>query len=92
MPSISNLRAVSGALLAGVGALAMTACAPKPPKQLPPEPAPAVATVAPAPAPQLPAGPVPGSQADFLAAVNGHDTIHFALDKYNVDDISVSIL
>lgn len=91
MPSISNLRVVSTALLAGVGALTMSACAPKPPKQLPPEPAPAVAP-APAPAPQLPAGPVPGSQADFLAAINGRDTIHFAFDKYNVDAESVEIL
>lgn len=92
MPSTSKFRVLSTTLLLGAGALAMSACAPKPPKQLPPEPSPVAATQTYAPAPQLPAGPVPGSQADFLAAINGRDTIHFAFDKYNVDDISVDIL
>jgi len=92
MSSITNFRVVSTALLAGVSALTMSACAPKTPKSLPPVPAPTVSPATPAPAPELPAGPVPGSQADFLAAINGRDTIHFAFDKYNVDAESVEIL
>ncbi|HZV10525.1 MAG TPA: OmpA family protein, partial [Novosphingobium sp.] len=77
-------------ILLAVSATALAACAPKPPKQLPPEPGPTVAA-APAPAP-VPSGPTPGSQADFLASIGGRDTIHFAFDKYNVDDLSVEIL
>ncbi len=67
-------------LLAGSAFVA--ACAPKPPKQLPPEPGPAVTTDPNAGAAQ---GPVPGSQADFLAQMMGQDTIYFDTDRYNID-------
>ncbi len=62
--------------------LALGACASKAPKQLPPEPGPAVTTVTPPPAPS---GPTPGSQADFLAQMVGQDTIYFDTDKFNID-------
>ena len=92
MPSMLNTRLLSAGVLVSVSALALSACAPKPPKQLPPEPGPPVPVNTPAPAPVMPTGPTPGSQADFLASIGGRDTIHFALDKYDIDQVSVDIL
>jgi peptidoglycan-associated lipoprotein len=72
-------------LLAGTAAL--SACASKAPKQLPPEPA-GVAT-------STDTGPgriVPGSQADFLAVMQGQDTIYFDTDRYNVDSADAAAL
>ncbi|TCM19028.1 peptidoglycan-associated lipoprotein [Novosphingobium sp. PhB165] len=63
------------------GALALSACGTKAPKQLPPEPGPATTTQG----PDQSAGPVAGSQADFVAKMMGSDTIHFALDRYDID-------
>jgi len=64
------------------GSLAIAACASKPPPELPP--APPAPAAAPAPAPR-PLGPAPGSQADFLAQMQGDDTIYFDFDKYDID-------
>ena len=75
MPAIRDLA------LAVTLALALAGCHAKPPKELPPEPGPAVATQSTAP---LMAGPAPGSQADFVAALAGRDTIYFDTDKYNI--------
>ena len=69
--------------------LSLAACASKAPKQLPPAPV-TETTVTTPPAPQ-PTGPVPGSQADFIASVTS-DTIHFDLDRYNIDAESQGIL
>jgi peptidoglycan-associated lipoprotein len=75
-------------LLAGVG---LAGCANKP-KELPPQPvAASTSTREAAPLPPQPAGPVPGSQSDFLASVIS-DTVHFELDKYNIDPESEGIL
>ncbi|CDO35772.1 peptidoglycan-associated lipoprotein [Novosphingobium mathurense] len=63
------------------GALAISACASKAPKELPPEPGPATTTQA----PPADLGPTPGSQADFLAKMSGSDTIYFDTDKYDID-------
>jgi peptidoglycan-associated lipoprotein len=68
--------------------LALSACASKAPKELPPEPGPAVATEA-APALQ---GPAPGSQADFVAFTQGADTIYFDTDRYNIDSADTAAL
>jgi len=76
-------------LLAGSAMLA--ACAPKPPKQLPPEPGPAVATVTQT-TPGTVQGPVPGSQADFVAALMGRDVIYFDTDKFDVDSTDAASL
>lgn len=62
--------------------LALGACATKAPKQLPPDPAPAVSTASTQPAPS---GPNPGSQADFVAQMAGQETIYFDTDKFNID-------
>ena len=50
MPSMLNTRLLSAGVLVSVSALALSACAPKPPKQLPPEPGPPVTVNTPAPA------------------------------------------
>ena len=67
-----------GLLLAG--ALGLAACQSKPPEELPPPPA-----AAPPPPPVAPAGPTPGSHADFLSQMNGRDVIFFDTDRYNID-------
>lgn len=69
----------------------LSACSKKPPKDLPPEPAPAV-TQAPPPSTPVAQGPVPGSAADFVAQMYGKDTIHFALDKFTVDPSEMAAL
>ncbi|MBS0483067.1 MAG: peptidoglycan-associated lipoprotein Pal [Proteobacteria bacterium] len=69
---------LSIALAAG---LALSACAKKAPQSLPPEPGSSISTEAPA----ANQGPVPGSQADFVAQMMGQDTIYFDTDRYNID-------
>lgn len=84
MPSSLTMtpRSRTGAtLLLVAGALAMSACASKAPKELPPEPGPATSTTTPTQS----LGPTPGSQADFVAKMMGADTIYFDTDKYDVD-------
>lgn len=69
-------------LALSVVALALSACAKKPPKELPPAP---VDTVGPV-QPQTPTStaPMPGSQEDFVASVAA-DRIFFDTDKSDVD-------
>ena len=90
MPSalLCRPRLVRLALLIGCASLA--ACSPKPPQDLPPAPeAPSVTSNSPAP---MLRGPMPGSEADFMASMAGQDVIHFALDKYNIDPVSAAAL
>jgi peptidoglycan-associated lipoprotein len=61
------------------GALALSACASKAPKELPPEPGPATTTETGS------MGVTPGSQADFVQVMMGADTIYFDTDRYDVD-------
>jgi peptidoglycan-associated lipoprotein len=70
-------------------AAALSACAAKAPKELPPEPGPAVSTMTPSSTLQ---GPVPGTQADFLAQMAGRDTIYFDTDKFNIDEPDAAAL
>ncbi len=74
-------------LLLLTGALGLSACASKPPAQLPPEPGPATTTTS-----MDAQGPVPGSQADFVAFARGQDTIFFETDRYNIDSEDVAAL
>ena len=68
--------------LTAVSALALAGCASKGPKELPPQPQ----TVAEAPPPpEMPSGPVPGSNADFLSQMQGRNVIYFDTDKYDID-------
>lgn len=79
-------------LLVGLAATTLTlgACASKP-KQLPPEPGTTTTTTQAPPQTQQPTGPVPGSQADFIASVIS-DTVNFDTDRYNIDASDQGIL
>lgn len=61
--------------------LAVSGCAKKAPKVLPPDPG-AATTSTDTGAGQ---GPVAGSQADFVAQMMGQDTVYFDTDRYNID-------
>ncbi|MBM3595543.1 MAG: peptidoglycan-associated lipoprotein Pal [Alphaproteobacteria bacterium] len=77
-----NLRP---ALLLVAGSLALSACASKAPKELPPSPGGTASS----------GGygePAPGSQADFVARVMGDDTIYFDTDRYNIDSADAGAL
>ncbi|MEM1133602.1 MAG: peptidoglycan-associated lipoprotein Pal [Pseudomonadota bacterium] len=77
-------RTIGKVALISVSILALSACGKKAPPELPPEP---VATTTPAPAPvstPAPTGPVPGSQADFIASVRS-DRVLFDTDRFNID-------
>ena len=67
------------ALLAS--SLAMTACAKKAPKSLPPDPGQTVSTDSGTGTEAV----VPGSQADFVQTLMGQDTVYFDTDRYNID-------
>ncbi|MBS0477289.1 MAG: peptidoglycan-associated lipoprotein Pal [Proteobacteria bacterium] len=80
---------INPALVAVLAAgLAVSACSKKAPKSLPPDPGGSVSTVAPV----TQQGPVPGSQADFVATMMGQDTILFDTDKYNIDSADQTAL
>lgn len=72
------------------GAAALAACAPKAPKVLPPDPGAAVSTDT--SAGSAIQGPVPGTQADFVAQLLGQDTVYFDTDKYNIDNADQAAL
>jgi peptidoglycan-associated lipoprotein len=69
------------------GSLALAACASKAPKQLPPEPAGTSTSTE-----SGTRGVVPGSQADFVAVMQGQDTIYFDTDRYNIDSADAAAL
>lgn len=69
--------------------LAVAGCSKKAPESLPPGPGAGSETPAQAEAPR---GPAPGSQADFLAQMNGQDTIYFDTDRYDVDSADAAAL
>ena len=79
----------AAAALLLAGSLGLAGCAKKAPAELPPPPAPATTSE---PAPEPVTGPVAGSQADFVAQMNGQDTIYFDTDKYNVDSADAAAL
>lgn len=64
-------------------AIALSACAKKPPAELPPAPQ-DTSTPTPPPPPG-PAGAVPGSQEHFRQVMAGRDTIYFETDMFNID-------
>jgi peptidoglycan-associated lipoprotein len=77
---------VVAVLLAGT--LALSACASKAPKQLPPEPSGVATSTDDGSANRI----VPGSQADFVSQMQGQDTIYFDTDRYNVDSADSAAL
>ena len=66
--------------------IALSACATKAPKQLPPDPGTASAADA------NNGAPIPGSQADFVAFTAGQDTVYFDTDRYNIDSEDAAAL
>jgi peptidoglycan-associated lipoprotein len=62
--------------------IALSACAKKPPEELPPAPQ---NTATPTPPPPQQAGPIPGSQEHFRQVMAGRDTIYFDTDMFNID-------
>ncbi|MGK6320872.1 peptidoglycan-associated lipoprotein Pal [Sphingomonas sp. DT-204] len=79
-------------LIIAAALIATAGCAKKTPPVLPPEPV----GSQPGTGPTEPSGPVtdtvvPGSQQDFLRSVQS-DTVHFALDAYDIDPEARTIL
>lgn len=88
-----TLIRVSARIAGAVLLIGLAGCAGKP-KELPPQPVSASSSTQNGPVmptQQQPTGPVPGSEADFLASVIS-DTVHFELDKYDIDAESQGIL
>jgi peptidoglycan-associated lipoprotein len=88
-------RFVTAAALAG--SIVLAGCASKPPAALPPQPANVAKAVERSQAPQQPSqgiqnAVVPGSNADFLAQMNGRNVIYFDTDKYNIDEVDAAAL
>ncbi|MBB3991283.1 peptidoglycan-associated lipoprotein Pal [Croceicoccus naphthovorans] len=84
--SILRTRMVAPIALIAAGSLALGACKTTP-DELPPEPTPTpVATST-----STPGGPVPGSQADFIASV-ASDTVYFDTDRFNIDSADMATL
>ena len=80
MTDLTKLKfAVPAAILLGAGSLTLAGCAKKAPAELPPPPAPITSEAPPT------TGPVPGSQADFVAQMTGKDVIYFDTDMFNID-------
>ncbi|MCZ8018607.1 peptidoglycan-associated lipoprotein Pal [Novosphingobium sp.] len=69
--------------------LVLGACAGKAPKTMPPDPGGAVSTAA---TDGGRTGPVPGSQADFVARMMGQDSIYFDTDRFNIDSADMAAL
>ncbi|WP_260927829.1 peptidoglycan-associated lipoprotein Pal [Novosphingobium sp. 9] len=81
---MSRRTRLIGMSLMVAGALTVSACSKKPPKELPPQP---VGPETSMPANTQPAynGPVKGSSEDFIATMMGADTIYFDTNNYDVD-------
>ncbi|WP_109809066.1 peptidoglycan-associated lipoprotein Pal [Sphingosinithalassobacter portus] len=77
------------ALVAGAALVATAGCTKKRPDVVPPAPGPVTPTPTPGPGPGT--GVVPGSAEDFRRTVVS-DTIHFALDAYDIDPESRAVL
>ena len=75
-------------LMVATALIAVAGCAKKPPKELPPAPQETPAAEAPPPAEM---GPVPGSEAHFLANV-ASDRVFFDTDKSDIDAPSQATL
>lgn len=82
MPTAMKL---TPALLLVAGSLALSACASKAPKELPPSPGGTSSSGG-------YGAPVPGSQADFVARMMGDDTIYFDTDRFNIDSVDAAAL
>ncbi|HZF45179.1 MAG TPA: peptidoglycan-associated lipoprotein Pal [Sphingomonadaceae bacterium] len=72
-------------LAALTAAIAVAGCSKKAePEQLPPPPATVETAAPPRPTP-TPSGPIPGSNADFMAQMQGRNVVFFDTDKFDID-------
>ncbi len=81
-----NPTHIKTSLLLLAGSLALSACASKAPKQLPPDPVPVTTNNGSS------LSATPGSQADFVARMMGDDTIYFDTDRFNIDSADAAAL
>ncbi|MEB3416901.1 peptidoglycan-associated lipoprotein Pal [Alteriqipengyuania sp. WL0013] len=80
-------------LIASAGALALSACASKEPKELPPEPLPPVTDTGMPDYGDDTAGVAQlGTQEHFVAGVSGQNVIYFDTDRYNIDSADAAAL
>jgi peptidoglycan-associated lipoprotein len=84
-PNTSGQTRAGALALTLLGSIALSACASKAPKDLPPDPGSAISTDTSGGAGTGAGVAVPGSQADFMAQMMGQDTILFDTDRYNID-------
>jgi len=75
--------------LTAASALALSACAKKPPADIPPDP---IQTSTPTPTPTGPSGPIEGSGEHFRQVMAGQDTIYFDTDKFDIDSQDAAAL
>jgi peptidoglycan-associated lipoprotein len=86
------MKSASKLAMIGVLALAVAGCAPKKPKELPPQPnGGATSGENQTPSDQNAGGVTPGSTEDFRAQA-GSDTIHFGTDLYDIDSSAAATL
>jgi peptidoglycan-associated lipoprotein len=78
-------------LIAATALVALAGCAKKRPEQLPPPPGPAPTDTTGQATGPVGDAVVPGSAADFKRSVQS-DTVHFAVDQYDIDAESRAIL
>jgi peptidoglycan-associated lipoprotein len=83
-------KAAMASVLAGAALIAGCSKQAKP-EDIPVQPA-TVATPTPTPGPTRPTGPVPGSNADFLAKMAGKNVIYFDTDKFDIDATDAAAL
>ncbi|MDP3907741.1 peptidoglycan-associated lipoprotein Pal [Novosphingobium sp.] len=86
---MNKTRTIRTAILLLASSAALSACASKAPKQLPPDPGANISTNTTQGSVQ---GIVPGSQADFAAQMMGQDAIYFDTDRYNIDSADMAAL
>lgn len=88
---MTKTRTIRTAILLLASSAALSACASKAPKQLPPDPGANVSTNT--SQGTMPTNTItPGSQADFAAQMMGQDTIYFDTDRYNIDSADMTAL
>ncbi|QUL37934.1 peptidoglycan-associated lipoprotein Pal [Erythrobacter sp. JK5] len=88
---MTNRFSRKAAFVVAASALALGACAKKPPEELPPAPVDTMPTPAPTQT-QTQSGPVVGSQAHFENAVGSATVIYFDTDRFNIDSQDAAAL
>lgn len=86
----STSKLVTAALL--TSALALGACAKKPPEELPPVQQTASTAPTPTPTPTGPTAPGVGTQAHFENAVGQSAVVYFDTDRFNIDNTDAAAL